>query len=413
MPEERTMWVGVTVPEEYRDRLYEWVAYAPFDGCVWKKSHGVVDSDGNFHPLTAGGRDLDDFTDATETEHGLSPSGGWNTHGWNERTRKAIQIRHGFIDVEPPRVQFDRARNAAIEKVFGRKWYEVEIAKAWNDERVKAAVEKEAKALKAYEADMAEHERNRQGRLNALFLGAALDEVPDGWRSWPLDKGHAKESCREFCSGCGDDAGVMCTVLDGLLDLGYGAWCVCSDCGELFQPHEYEKFSHLLDPDSYRGNGGVGIVQTRVQCESCRAETECPRCGRPDLPAPRDGRHRYAHYTDVERFLGQWLGFCTTCLGDFVLDDRYSHWGDEIDELTASFDRDERQLEKYLAAMKDGGAGGERLTELRVRNEKSMRETWRKAVNALRDRMEDDVTEFFEYGGDTRLGEDDEDYIYN
>lgn len=413
MSEERTRWVGVTIPEEYRDRLYEWVAYAPYDGCVWKKSHGVVDSHGHFHPLTAAGRDLDDFTDAVETEHGLAPSGGWNTHGWDARERTAIRVRHGFADAEPPRVQLDRLRNAAIERVFGKKWYEVPYDEARNDERVRAACEKEARALEAYEADVGTHERNRQGRLNALFLGAALDDVPDGWRSWPLDDGHARESCREFCAGCGDDAGVMCTVLDGLLELEYDAWCVCSDCGRMFQPHEHERFSHLLDTDSYHGDGGIGVVFTRVQCESCREETECPRCGRPDLPARLGGRHRYDSYTDAESFLGQWLGFCTTCLGDFTAADGHAHWEDEIGELAASFGEDERRLRKYLDAMKAGGADDARLTELRIRNEKSMREGWRKAVNGLRDRMEDDVTAFFGCDGGGRLDEGDEDYVYN
>lgn len=414
MPEEGTSQAGVTIPEEYRDRLYEWVVDGPFDGCLWKKSHGVVDADGNFHQLTAAGRDLDDFTDVAETEHGLRPSGGWNTQGWNARRLAAIKARHGFPSVEPPAVQVARLRADAIERVFGEKWYMVDHGRAAEDARVKAAVADAEARLKAYESDVAAHMRERQSRLNALFLGAALDETPDDWKSWPLDEARVKESCRLFCLGCGDDAGVMCTVLDGLVELGYDAWCTCSDCGEQFMPTEYGEFGALLDPEAYRGNGGIGVVMTRVQCGRCRAETECPKCGQPNLPPRGDGTHRYDHYGDVDRFMCQWLGVCEYCADRFLREKEYSRWRDEISDMATGFDEDAARLREYVSKTEDDGLDGERLAEFRTGAEKAMREKWRTAVNAMRDRMEDDVAEYFDIVGigSDRLEEGDTEYEY-
>lgn len=404
----------VVIPEEYRNRLYEWVVDAPFDGCFWKKSHGAVDANGDFHPLTAAGRDLDDFTDVAETAHGLRPAGGWSVQGWNARMLAGIKARHGFGDVELPVAQVARARNLAIESVFGKPWFRADEA-ARDDERVKAAVADAERRLREYDAEVAEHLLARQNRLNALFLGAALDETPEDWKSWSLGADDVKESCRRFCSGCGDDAGVMCAVLDGLLDLGYDAWCTCSDCGEQFRPTEYGSFGALLDPEAYHGNGGIGVVMTRVQCGRCHAETECPKCGRPDLPPHGEGEHRYGHYTDAERFLGQWAGVCRTCIDRFFRERGYSHWRDEVDGLAAMFDADASWLNGRVEAMKADGEDPAAAETHRASLEKELREKWRKAVNALRDRMEDDVEEHFGIVGIStdRLDEGDTDYVYN
>lgn len=164
---------------------------------------------------------------------------------------------------------------------------------------------------------LVELKKQKADMENEIFLGVATGETPrDEFQEVGLlDDENIKETCSKLSVYC--DMGFVASCLDGLQKYGCRPWCRCSDCGEMFQLHDFDHFSDVLDTDSYRGNGGLGIIYNRILCELCREETECPVCYGFRLPNKRAENDTVA-YDFLDRLMYEWLGVCDCCASDFL-----------------------------------------------------------------------------------------------
>ena len=209
-----------------------------------------------------------------------------------------------------------------------------------------------------------------------------------------LDDEHIKETCALFCSNYKENVGFMAHVLDGMVKLKYNPWCTCSDCGDQFQLSDYESFSHMVDSNSYHGDGGIGVIMTRIQCSDCIGITQCPKCGDNDLPntrRPDGGKSDFVNYDFLASVLYEWLEVCWGCASGFECD-HLQEWREDIQlrvetPLGKKFYKIEEDMkERY------GETNGHKLYEKMLLDVEG-----RKTINKIRDLLVKDVREEFEY----------------
>ena len=408
---------GKPIPVKYRNRMYAWEG-GGYSGCFWEMNQGVVTDDGHwdpFHSTGHNGLDLDEWHRERirnlKQELGFSVGrygAGADVEAWYagvrynlaEEARKKYYGEKYFDnpeyydkDAEPGKLFVDRYRGEIEAYVSSRvaeqsaryttyRTKEAEIDKEWHER------------LDEIFMDQIKLQNNRPPDLRPQdYHGGARDQ----WEEYPLGEESVRKSCERFCREYSKTVGVMAGVLDALAERGYGVWCTCSDCGEQFQLSYYEKFSHLVDENDYHGDGGVGCIFTRIQCEECRQGTECPKCYEPNLPTrqARESGHAYDHWTFHERFIGSWIGVCNCCAWNFFGQDAYKHWNEEIDELEETIDGGKAQLDKYVEAMKESGKSELELETLRNSNRGELAKQWAEMINDMRDKMENDVVDHF------------------
>lgn len=246
-----------TIPEAYRNRLYTWQG-GGYDGCLWELNCGCVTAEGQWIPLYSTGHN------------------GMDASEWFERKRKELLGKHEHDG--------------------------------------------------SYASRLSDLMKQKAGKENEIFRGAVTQAYLDVMTGTPLRNDfrevgllgdeNIKETCRKLVSAC-CDMGFVASCLDGLQECGYRPWCKCSDCGEMFQLHDFDHFSDVLDADSYRGSGGLRIVYNRILCEPCRDATECPVCHGFRLPNKRSENDTTA-YDFLDRLMYEWLGVCDCCASDFL-----------------------------------------------------------------------------------------------
>ncbi len=360
---------GDPIPEKLRETMYEWEG-GGYDGCIWEPNFGFVTADGHwvpFHSTGSMGIDCDD---------------------WHDSELRALKERHGFEggrygrgeDVEAWWSSLRAcARSEAQEKVYGphpfenREYYDPapkdgethfpDLRKAEVDALCAARIAGPLGRYRAYCADRAELDREWRARTDEKFMREHAERkayatgTPDGWSGvYPMDEGHAKPSCEALFLRHSRNPGLAAGVVDRLAGLGCEVWGTCSDCGAQFQLHDYERFEDLLDPEAYHGDGGIGIVLTRLLCEDCRREVECPGCFGMDCPnrAVLDPGHEYDDVWYRQAFVMKRTGVCVHCADSFL--DRHREWRDEIDDLETRIDESVAKEQEYYAAMEAQGA---------------------------------------------------------
>ncbi|MCF0230947.1 MAG: hypothetical protein HUJ63_01445 [Enterococcus sp.] len=404
------------LPERYRNKLYRWTVIGPYSGCLEKPSHGFVDRDGDYHAFNHG-EDL-------------------NLRSMLEDEVQKVRRKHGFGDlVEDPETHLHqeiyRVRQAAEAEVFGADLGKIPWEKAWSDARVLKIIDDRTANLKARVKACRNDEDAARAKVQAT-LNDFFRQTLENWENkvfvsnsrvktpfnafvdtkveeFDFGEERIKDSCLLFCNST-YDVSVSCGVLDGVAYLGYDPWCVCSDCGEQFQLRDFERFSHLIDGDSYVGNGGIGVFMTRVMCEDCHSATECPSCFENNLPTAKEKKAgmQYDHVSFPAKFMMEWLGMCSVCAENWLsTDDGEDRSGrkvrggrkydDDLRRLEETVDSGKETVEKYVALLRERGRHSEeRLEELRRKNLADLSKAWTEEANALRDRMEADAADYFD-----------------
>lgn len=379
---------GQPIPEKYRDRLYDWCG-GGYSGCLWEMNFGVVDHDGHWRPIYSSGRD------------------GLDQDEWYDRKIGEAKARLGwhvgsYGSGEPVAAQFERLLHAAVKKVQGCEWYLYHDDPMKNPEILKELGDA-PKRKEEFERICDEYKLERQHRLDSMFMDVVSgrqerDEFQEVGR---LDDEHIKETCRTFCASYHGNVGMIIQCMDGLRRLGYESWVTCTDCGEQFQPGDYEDFESSIDRDAYTGDGGIGIILKRVLCDECRMDVECPHCCAPSRPNSRiiDFEHLYDKVTGKERFLMEWYGVCEYCADSYLHDNKEE--AEKIEELCAMLDDHYNQVAKYLAHMKDvNGCSEEELDKLASKQDAGWAKERAKAINELRDELQESCDKYFTNAND-------------
>ena len=409
---------GKPIPVKYRNRMYAWEG-GGYDGCFWEMNQGVVTDGGHWDPFHSTGRN------------------GLDLDEWHRGRVRDLKRELGFsVDRYGPGADVEAwyasVKHALTEeargKYYGEKYFDNPEYYDPNAEPGKCFVDKHREEVEAYvgsriaehsaryttyRTKLAEIDREWHNELDEVFMDqikAQRERPPnlhsrdyhgdarDRWEEYPLDDESIRKSCERFCREYSGTVGVMAGVLDALAERGYEVWCTCSDCGKQFQLSDYEKFSYLIDGNNYHGDGGIGCVFTRIQCEECHRDTECPKCYEPNLPTRQDieSGHAYDGWTFRERFIGVWVGVCDCCACNFFYEDEHKHWDEELDNLEEIIDKGKKQLDHYIEAMKEiGGRSEAELETLRNKNWGNLATQWAKMINDMRDKMENDVVDHF------------------
>ena len=248
-------------------------------------------------------------------------------------------------------------------------------------------------------------ERKRRERIRVLqALEEEYDKDPREIHGWNhefelIGEIDTEENVREVCRKIGDffyDVYFRAEIADVLREAGYdGAGFVCTLCGEYVDDTDCPSFTYHIDPDAYHGIGGLAVAHTSILCDECRRDLECPQCSQLTRHPSSEGDAAYDHMAFREAFIVQWLGVCEYCADSFFREDKYRHWSDEMDGLEETIDNAKEQIDKYIEIMREGGRSEKDLAGLEDRNRTQCEETWRVLVNELRDRMQDDVEEYF------------------
>lgn len=298
---------GQPIPEKYRSRLYEWEG-GLYDGNFWEMNHGLVDKDGHWHPIYSSG------------------ANGIDQDDWYDRKIQNIKDVLGY-DIRPVKMQFEEAVHNAIEKIFGKKWYEVE-GDPMTDKRVKNLVRKDKRKYDYFVKQRDAYRLEREHRLDAMFMQVVDGEMKRDYfeEIGLIDEEHIKETCKNFCDKYKNNVGMMVRCLDKMRKMGYETWCTCTDCGQQFQPFDYETFGCSVDGNDYTGDGGIGVIMKRILCDDCHTNTECPVCfelDRPNPNKPDDGASDWANYDFFACVIHAWLNVCWGCANGFELDHLY------------------------------------------------------------------------------------------
>lgn len=366
---------GQPIPEKYRNRLFDWMG-GGYSGCFEEPNAGLVDADGHWHPLYSTG------------------TAGIDDGVWFERQVFDLKQSLGY-DIRDAEVQYAEKVHDAILEVFGKKWYEIEGVCPEEDTRVIEKTKEEKKKLDTFRSEREKLLVERQKRLDQNFMMAFERSMEDDRPSeiGLLDNAHLKETCALFCANYKGNVGFMAHVLDKLATFGYAPWCTCSDCGGQFRLCEYEKFGHLIDPDAYHGDGGIGVIMTRIQCETCRSETTCAVCCEPSLPntrSPDGGKSDFGNYGLLASVLYEWLEVCWGCASGFECD-HLREWREDIHQRVETplgekfYEIEEDMKEKYREEK------GHDLYEKMLLDVEG-----RKTINKIRDMLEKDAREEFE-----------------
>lgn len=351
---------------------------------IWEMNQGLVDEDGHWHPIYSSG------------------SGGIDQDGWYERKINALKGDLGY-DVRPVEVQHNEILHNAVKEVFGRKWYEVNVAHE-SDPRVKKLMEKEDARYDEFLKKRDGYKVERMHRLDGMFMDA-LERERESERPAEiglLDDEHIKETCRLFCESYSGNVGMMTNCLDKMSGMGYGVWCTCSDCGEQFQPYDYETFSSSIDKGAYTGDGGIGVIMKRVLCDECRQNAECRNCFESDNPNRNKkdgGASDWANYDFLACVIHGWLNVCWRCASAF--EDAYLDYWDKSEskrlrtDLGLEYDEIEEDLKR------EHGLDGHELYEEIVKTPGG-----RKKINKIRDLLHEAIVEHFSHNMDEYLFDD-------
>ena len=251
--------------------------------------------------------------------------------------------------------------------------------------------------------------RNRERRRVLQALEEEWCRKPEDIPGWDhefelIGEIDTEENVREICRKIGDffyDVHFRALIADALRKAGYdGAGFVCTACGKYVDDTDYESFADHIDPDAYRGIGGLAVAHTAILCDDCRRDLECPQCFQLSRHPSSEGDAAYAHMTFHNAFIAQWLGVCEYCADSFLHEDEYRHWRDELDDLESTIDTEKEQIDKYIENMRQAGRSDADLERLERENRGRCEEAWGRFVNALRDRMQHDVEEYFSDAND-------------
>ena len=296
---------GGPIPAEYRGRLYCWEG-GGYDGCIWEPNQGLVTHDGHWRPLYSSGRDgMDADAWFRGMERGLRESLGYGPGPETEYAMRRVEAMKRVYGPVLPASQARDGRDPGSGQAFLKEM-------GVEEDRIS----RYRKGLAALEAER----RDRQDRIFMDVVSGAVGR--DGFHEiGPIDPERVKETCRAFCEDYASNAGLVARVLDGMSEAGYGAWCTCTDCGEQFQP-DSGCFSGCIDPDCYRGNGGVGVVMSRILCDRCQEESRCEACGSLSLPNAhaRDGGRARDGMPLAAALLHEWMGICENCADSYGRD---------------------------------------------------------------------------------------------
>ena len=364
---------GDPIPKKYRDRLYDWEG-GGYSGCILECNQGLVTTDGHWIPLYSTGRD------------------GIDQNDWYRNKIDALKADLGY----DPRIQFNEARERALVQVFGEKWYTREEATA-TDKRVVKLLVKDQERLDEFLKRKGEYDLEKTHRLDQLFMQVISgeterDEFEEVGR---IDAKHIKATCAKFCKRYKGNVGMMTHALDKMCDLGYEAWCTCSDCGEQFQKGNYETFGLSSDSNCYTGDGGIGVIYKRVLCDTCHDEAECPKCcelDRPNVFAKDKGARDWSDYDFLACVIYDWLNVCWGCANGYELDYLY-RWDETLkkrvqtplgEEYNALKDKIDEKYDLHVNYAHD------------VYEEMKKTLSGRKQINAIRALLHESVKEHFE-----------------
>lgn len=388
---------GDPIPEKYRNHLFEWKG-GGYDGCFWEMNQGLVDEDGHWRPLYSSGYD------------------GIDNHEWLDRKLTDLRSELGYG--MNPDAEYSEVVYKAIKKVFGDDWWKIDGPHE-TDPRVQEMVKGDRERHDEYERRkkaIREECMHRQDDLFMLVVKSLDTEAPmrGRWNDFGLiDDDHIKETCRRFCESYSENVGMMTHALDKMSKYGYDPWCTCSDCGEQFQTG-YESFSCCMDDKSYHGDGGIGVIMTRVLCDQCNSEVECPSCFEKSLPNPNIGdkdniRSMYDSLTSL--LLLDWIGVCYGCADGYS--DKYLRVWNEKKHISIPTrlgdvvsDAEEAMKKKF---------GTEDIAEA---YEAAKKTEWGVGqINRLRDALRESAGKYFGPGDfedllDSRLEMDGEDCAY-
>ena len=258
---------------------------------------------------------------------------------------------------------------------------------------------------KGYAAERRHRERRRVLQALEEEGGKKPEDIP-GWdhEFELIGEIDTEENVREVCRRIGDffyDVHFRAEIADTLRKAGYdGAGFVCTLCGKYVEDTDYESFADHIDPDAYHGIGGLSVAHTAILCDECRQDLECPQCYQLSRHPSSEGDAAYDHMTFREAFIVQWLGVCEYCADSFFREDEYRHWSNELDDLESTIDAEKEQIDKYIENMRQAGRSDADLERLERENRVRCEEAWSRFVDALRDRMQHDVEEYFSDASD-------------
>lgn len=364
---------GQPIPERYRCRLFDWEG-GGYEGCFFEPNVGIVDKDGHWHPIVSTGRK------------------GIDDCGWYDKKIGQLKSELGY-DVTPAKCQFDEALRLAVKKVFGEDWYmksddDGAFNSMFEDPRVKELTKKDGERYAEFCKNRDEYRIELEHRLDFNFMEAMKrdfeDERPQ--EIGLMDSENAKETCRLFCDKYSRNVGFFAHVMDKLANMGYETWFTCTDCGKQFQAYEYKC---NMDNNAYHGDGGIGVIMTRILCDDCMDEVRCGACGDPDLPnlnSKDKGESDWRNYDFMACFLHDWLNVCWGCADGYGREylEYYSHglgrWvetelGEKVVEIVERLEsRYEMEGHELYKEMLKTEYGLKKINELRDMLEKTVRE---------------------------------------
>lgn len=343
------------LPEKWRNKVFRFQA-GGYSGCICHPAALIVDRDGEVHLVGSDGG-----------------AGGLDEDDWFCRMCRAYLDEKGVDTVDA--LLYGPKKNMDFYNEF--------------------------QALRRkYDAERKRRERRRVLQALEEEYGKDSSEI-HGWdHEFELigDIG-TEEKVREVCGKTNSffyDVYFQAEIADALREAGYdGAGFVCTLCGKYVDDTDCSSFTYHVDPDAYHGIGGLAVAHTAILCDECRQDLECPQCRQLTRHPSSEGDAAYDHMTFREAFIVQWLGVCEYCADSFFRENEYRHWSDELDDLESTIDTDKKQIAKYLENMRQAGRSAADLERLERENRGRCEEAWGRFVNALRDRMQDDVEEHF------------------
>ena len=176
----------------------------------------------------------------------------------------------------------------------------------------------------------------------------------------------SKEKVTELCKSLATyrDVCVQASVANMLARAGYdGAGCTCTDCGKFFESSENAYFEddegggfhNCIDKDAYVGDGGVGVIVTRIVCDDCRYTSECPACCGTHNPTTKDleDKDYWKEQDFSKKFAYDELGICEFCWERFQYD-HDGRWDSASQEWKPSGRRDAKDMERLPNEIKIG-----------------------------------------------------------
>ena len=340
-----------------------------------------MDNDGHWHPLYSSGRD------------------GIDDCGWFDKKVSGLKSDLGY-DIRSPKMQYEERVHNAVQKVFGKKWYEIFPGEGEpqpeDDPRVIEMTKDDKAKLDEFNERFKEYKDELEHRLDYAFMESFKRDREDDRPSeiGMIDEAHIKETCKDFCDKYKGNVGFMVGILDRLANAGFDPWCTCTDCGEQFQLRDYDSFSSMLDRNAYTGDGGIGVIMKRVMCEDCMYESECQCCHENDMPnknAIDHGKNDYRNYDFFASVVEDWLRVCWGCADGFFREYALK-WEEDFRKYinTEIGDKYEEILESAKKTFGDFAEEGEHELYVVMRNTLK----GRKMINEVRDLFSKPASEY-------------------